>query len=126
MKIALADDHSLYRKSIAALLEDMPETELIFQAENGQDLLAKLAEEPVNLVLLDLEMPVMDGISTLPRIKSQYPTTKVAIISLHGDKDLISHLKELGADGFIPKDADFEEWEKAINEIFATGSFFEN
>ena len=70
MKIALVDDHALYRKGIAALLEDIADAELIFEAENGQDLLDKLQSQQAELILLDLEMPILDGIATLPKIKS--------------------------------------------------------
>ena len=124
MKIALADDHALYRKGIAALLEDIVDAELIFEAENGQDLLDKLQHQQAELILLDLEMPILDGIATLPRIKSSYPDCKVVIISLHSDEGLLFQLKELGADGFIQKDADFEVWEAAIECLKTEGSYF--
>jgi len=124
MKIALAEDHALYRKGIAALLEDIVDTELIFEAENGQDLLDKLQSQQAELILLDLEMPILDGIATLPKIKSSYPNYKVAIISLHADEGLLFQLKELGADGFIQKDADFEVWEEAIESLRTEGSYF--
>ena len=124
MKIALVDDHALFRKGIAALLEDIVDAELIFEAENGQDLLDKLQHQQAELILLDLEMPILDGIAALPKIKSSYPDCKVVIISLHSDEGLLFQLNELGADGFIQKDADFEVWEEAIERLRTEGSYF--
>lgn len=106
------------------MLQDIPNMEVAFHAGNGQELLDHLAKQPVDLILLDLEMPVMDGLTAMPLIRKQYPDTKVLIISMHQDDQFISHLMELGANGYLLKDAEFEELEIALEAVKHTGFYF--
>lgn len=124
MKIALVDDHVLFRKGMASMLEDIPDIEVRFHASNGKELLDLLPTNPVDLILLDLEMPVMDGLTAMPLIRKQAPQTKVIIISMHQDDQFISHLMELGANGYLLKDAEFEEVETALASVQSGGFYF--
>ena len=124
MKIAIVDDHALFRKGMTAMLEDIENTEVVFEAGNGVELLDKLEQHPVDLILLDLEMPVMDGLTAIPQVKKQAPQTKILIVSMHQDDHFISHMMELGANGYLLKDAEFEELELALEAVEKSGFYF--
>ncbi|MEL7534590.1 MAG: response regulator transcription factor [Bacteroidota bacterium] len=124
MKIALVDDHKLFRKGMKALLEEIEGIEVIFEAANGQELLDHMAEQQAEIILLDLEMPVMDGVTVLPKIQSGYPDTKVLILSMHQDDQFIVHLLEQGAHGYLLKDTELEELEDALESVKENGFYF--
>lgn len=124
MKIALVDDHKLFRKGMRALLEEITDLEVIFEAANGQELLDNMAQQPAEVILLDLEMPVMDGVTVLPKIQSQYPEAKVLILSMHQDDQFIVHLLEQGAHGYLLKDTELEELENALECVQENGFYF--
>lgn len=124
IKIAIADDHNLFRQSVAMALKMDPVFELVGQAENGKDLLDILGKNPVDVVLLDLEMPVMNGWKTQEHIKADYPHCKVVIVSMYFEELMIKELINNGARGFIPKDSDFETLISAIHEVNNSGYFF--
>lgn len=124
MKVAVVDDHALFRKGMISMLQDIPGTEVTFQAGNGQELLDQLSEHPVDLVLLDLQMPVMDGLTAIPLVKGLSPETKIIIISMHQEDQFISHVMELGANGYLLKDAEFDELEIALASVKDSGFYF--
>lgn len=124
MKIALVDDHKLFRKGMRALLEEIDGLEVIFEAANGQELLDHMAEQQAEIILLDLEMPVMDGVTVLPKIQSAYPNAKVLILSMHQDDQFIVHLLEQGAHGYLLKDTELEELEDALESVRDNGFYF--
>jgi len=106
LTIMIADDHPLIRKGIAALFQDYPHFELSGEASNGKELLDKMKSRQPEIVLLDLEMPIMNGDETFVVIKSKFPNTKVIIVSVHFDHALISHFIAKGVNAYLPKDAD--------------------
>lgn len=124
MKIAIVDDHALFRKGMESMLEDIPGMEVSFHAANGQELLEKLAHHPVELILLDLEMPVMDGLAAIPLVRRQAPETKMLIISMHQEDDFVARVMELGANGYLLKDAEYEELEIALQSVQRNGFYF--
>lgn len=124
MRIALVDDHALFRQGMKAMLEDIEGMECVFSANNGQELLDQLAEEPVDLILMDLEMPVMDGLTAIPLVNKLNPNIKILIISMHQDDQFISRVMELGANGYLLKDAEFEELEIALESVKNSGFYF--
>lgn len=124
MKIAVVDDHALFRKGIVSMLQDISGTEIVFEAGNGQELLDQLQDKPADLILLDLQMPVMDGLTAIPLVRKQAPDTKIVIISMHQEDQFISHVMELGANGYLLKDAEFEELEVALSSVKESGFYF--
>lgn len=124
MRIAVVDDHALFRKGIVSMLQDISGTDIVFEAGNGQELLDQLSEHTVDLVLLDLQMPVMDGLTAIPLVRQQAPDTKIVIISMHQEDQFISHVMELGANGYLLKDAEFEELEIALSSVQESGFYF--
>lgn len=124
IKLALVDDQVMFRRGLAMLLRDMPDVQVLFECDNGEELLTGLGGNAVDIVLLDLEMPVMDGTETLRRIRSEHPEVKVIVLSMHADERRIVQLMELGANGYVPKTAEPEEIEGAIRSVAQSGYHF--
>lgn len=124
--IVIADDHKLFRKGIIALLEDIDFIGEIGEASNGAeliDLLAKMNTLP-DVILLDLQMPVMDGVEAHQKIKKLYPEIKVIILTMEDDEQFILHLIGEGVNGYLLKNADPEEMEKAIIKVVENDYYF--
>ena len=117
IKIMIADDHALFRKGIISLIEEDQEMNVIGEASNGRELLTHMKVEEPNVVLLDLDMPVMDGNETLLLIRKEYPNVKVIIISIHFSYELTLDLMRKGASACLPKECDPEILWEAINTV---------
>jgi len=126
ISIAIADDHKLFRKGIMALLSDFDFIGEINEAANGVELLEllKTIEILPNLILLDLRMPVMDGVETQQKIRNLYPDIKVIILTMEDDGQYILHLISEGVNGYLLKNADPDEMEKAIQKVMKNGYYF--
>lgn len=124
IKLALADDQSLFRRGLAMLLRDMPDVQVVFECSNGEELLTGLKGNTIDIVLLDLEMPVMDGIATMGHLRMLYPQVKVIVLSMHSSEKMIVHLMELGANGYVLKTAEPDEIESAVRSVADSGYFF--
>ncbi|MCA1760955.1 MAG: response regulator transcription factor, partial [Bacteroidales bacterium] len=126
INIVIADDHKLFRKGIIALLEDFDFIGEIREASNGVELLELLAGL-VNLpdvILLDLRMPVMDGVEAQQKIRNLYPGVKVIILTMEDDEQYILHLISEGVNGYLLKNADPDEMERAIVKVVEKGFYF--
>lgn len=124
IRIALADDHKLFRAGIRALLEQIKGFEIVLEAGNGKELIDKLPGSRAEVVLLDIDMPVMDGIETTKQLQKKAPHLKIIILSLHDEDRIILHLMEIGASGYLLKDADPDEVENAVRKVHADGHYF--
>lgn len=123
--ILIADDHSIVAGGIAAILNTADHLNVIGIVDNGQKVLEKLAETPVDLVLLDINMPVMNGIDCTKQIKARYPGTKVIIITMYNRKQFIRELFEVGADGCILKSNSGKELLTAIERVISGKTYFD-
>lgn len=126
LQIGLVDDHRLFRKSLALLIDSMDNAEVVLQAGNGAALLEQLESITVDLVLLDIQMPEMDGFETCKQLRKHYPDIKILVISQLTTKESIHKVMELGANGFFSKDAEPERLEKAIRDIWEKDYFFDD
>ncbi len=124
IRLALADDQHLFRKGMALLLRDMAEAHVVLECANGEELLNGLKNTEVDIVLLDLEMPVLDGTETMKRIRQEFPQVKVIILSTHDEDAFIVRLMELGANGYMLKTAEPDEIDTAIRSVAANGYYF--
>ena len=97
---------------------------VVFEAGNGKQFFERLAFEPVDVVILDVEMPVMDGIETLTELKQQHPDIHVIMLTMHDSERLINHLMQLGASGFLLKDENPEVVRLAVERVSQEGLFF--
>jgi len=116
-KIAIADDYPVYRDGLQVTLSSDENLEVIFEADNGQELLEKINVELPDLVIMDYKMPVMDGMAATRLIKEKYPSVKVLVISMFQDEKFINHLMDNGADGYLLKDAEPEQIMSSIRQL---------
>lgn len=124
IKIAIADDHELVTQSFALALKSDPRLEVVALAKNGKQLLDLIAKKKPHIILLDLEMPIMDGWETLNYLKNHKSTYKVIVVSMYFQRTWIKELSDLGARGFLPKSANFETLTNAIHEVHNLGFYF--
>lgn len=125
MRIGIVDDHQLFRKSLALLIGTFEGVEVVLGAGNGKELLELLPDIPVDLLLLDIQMPEMDGFETCSILRQQYPDIKVLIVSQLNSRESIHKVMELGAHGFFTKNTDPEQLEKALLSIRDKDFYFE-
>lgn len=123
IKIAIADDHRLFREGLKMILDRIEDFILCFEAVSGQDLLTRMKAKSVDVVLLDIDMKDMNGIEALRKIILRNPRPRIIILSMHMELRLISHLMELGASSYLPKDVKKEELEKAIRTVHSEGVY---
>jgi DNA-binding NarL/FixJ family response regulator len=116
-RIVLADDHSLFRQGLKAVLEGTEEFKVVGEAGDGLELIDLLNQVKPHLVVLDISMPNLRGIETIPEIKKNYPEVKILVVTMHNDKEYLYQAISQGADGyFLKKDAGTELF-SAIEKI---------
>ncbi len=115
IRLVVTDDHILFRKGLRALISGFPGMEVLFEAGDGEELLQRLDQGPQpDVILMDLQMPNLDGLQTVRLLRAQYPGIRVIIISMHDEPELIESLKAEGAHGYLLKNASPEEVRGAI------------
>ena len=124
LRLALVDDQKLFRGGLKMILSENESFDVVFEAGNGKQFFERLAFEPVDVVILDVEMPVMDGIETLTILKDKYPDVHAIMLTMHDNERLINHLMQLGASGFLLKDENPEVVREAVERVAQNGIFF--
>ena len=124
IKIAIADDHVLFRAGVKSALSLHKDIKMIAEADNGMQLLTVLKHIQPDVILLDIQMPIMDGINTLPEIKKLYPEIKVIMLTMHNEHSMISKLMELGANSYLTKNSDSEIIYQAIKTVHEQEYYF--
>ncbi|MCZ7663237.1 MAG: response regulator transcription factor [Thermoleophilia bacterium] len=114
--VLIVDDHTLIRDGIQALLALVADVDVVGEAANGREALAKVRELLPDVVLMDLAMPVMSGFEAIRRIRREFPATKVIALSQYNDSEYVMPAIEAGACGFVTKMAAFSELAAAIHE----------
>ncbi len=120
----LVDDHTLFRNGLKTLLEESKHIKVVSEAVNGKDFLTKIRSQKPDVVLLDIAMPVMDGVEAASQALSLYPDLKIITLSMYGDENYYNRMVEAGAKGFILKDSEIDEVEKAIITVNAGRTYF--
>lgn len=118
IRVALADDHKLFVKGLEGLIEEHTGFQVQGVFSNGKELLEGLDTMEVDVVLTDLNMPIIDGFGVLKHIKKHRPDIKVIVLSMYDDEKIFKETMKLGADAFLLKDADPDELIFTINEVF--------
>jgi DNA-binding NarL/FixJ family response regulator len=124
IRILIAEDHHLVREGFVSCLALNKDVVVVGEAENGFDALNKIRELEPDIVLLDLNMPDLSGLETLPLIKNRNPNTKVLILTAHTEIKYIEEVKEKGADGFLVKNISLDELNTAISKVFNGEKYF--
>lgn len=124
IRILLADDHAILREGIKALLEKHGNIEVIAEASNGREALAKAAQLRPDVVVLDISMPLMEGLETTRQMKRENPDTKILILTMYDDSEYFFQLLRAGASGYVTKSAVGKELISAIEAVYKGNSFF--
>ncbi len=124
IKVLIADDHVLYRAGVKTALSTKNDIKVIAEADNGMHLLNMLKIIQPDVILLDIQMPVMDGIGALPEIKKNWPHIKVIMLTMMDDHSMITRLMELGANSYLSKTSDSEIIYEAIKTCYEQEYYF--
>lgn len=126
IRIALVDDHQLFRKSLSSLLESSDDFDIVYDTDNGLHFIDYVEATSIDVVLLDIQMPILNGYEVCKRLKMLHPEIKILIISQLTSKEVIHHVMECGANGFCSKNSSPEHLEIAIRKIMERDYYFDN
>lgn len=126
IQIAFAEDQLLFRKGMMTLLNSFPDMNVCIEASNGVELLEAMenSSEEIHVALIDINMPVMNGIEALKRMREKHPTTKNIILTVHEEDKFIHKLIEEGANAYLAKNTEPSELEKAIKAVITNDYYF--
>lgn len=125
IQITLVDDHRLFRSGLASLINSLPGYNILFEASNGVDLGRKLTpKNKPDVILLDINMPLMDGIETAKWLRVNYPDVKVIVLSMFEDAEKVLAMLRLGIKGYLLKDAEPGDFEQALQKVSANEVYF--
>jgi DNA-binding NarL/FixJ family response regulator len=124
IRILIADDHSVVRRGLRALLEESPEFTVVAECADGEQVLHMVAMHKPDVVTLDLSMPKINGIEATRMLKRQHPEVRVLMLTMHESEDYVYQAIRAGADGYVLKDADKKELWMAVRSLTDGGRFF--
>ena len=124
VKIALVDDHTLFRTGLAGLLSQHDSFEVVADVGSGEEFLVMLPSLDVDVVFMDISMPGIDGAETTRRALAERPDLRIVTLSMYGDEHYYTRMMESGASGFLLKDSDIEEVYSAVEVTMAGDSYF--
>jgi DNA-binding NarL/FixJ family response regulator len=124
VRIVLADDHDLVRSGVKALLSMIDGVEVIAEARDGSELITLVESLDPDIVMTDISMPGMDGITAIAEIHAKHPQTRMLVLSMYDTVDFVKRAVANGACGYLMKDAPPFELEQAVRSVMVTGSYF--
>src|SRR5215210_2980460 len=116
-RLAIVDDHEIARESLQNMLSDEPDIEIVGEATNGRQALLLCSRLRPDLILMDVRMPVMDGLAATKEVKERYPETSVMMLTMHENPDYLLEALKAGAAGYVLKDAPQEEIIEAVRRV---------
>lgn len=124
IKVFLVDDHALFRNGLKILLNTEPTFEVVGEAVHGKEFLEKIDAPVPDIVLMDINMPVMDGIEATQLATTKFPDIKIIALSMFGEEDYYYKMINAGAKGFLLKNSELNEVIEAVRQVMQGGSFF--
>lgn len=125
IKVLIADDHALFREMLYHTFEDEEDIEIVGEAVNGEEAVKKTRELSPDIILLDIEMPVLNGIQATEQIKNEFPDAKVVILTAYDEDQVVFQLIQAGATGYLLKDGKSEDVVKAIRSAYSGESLIQ-
>lgn len=123
--ILLVDDHRIVREGLASMLSTQPDMQIMGEAATGEEALALIERQQPDIVLLDLEMPGLNGVHVLERLHEAFPTVRSIVLTAYGSEELILDAVRAGAKGYLLKGAGLDEVLRAVRVVAAGGSLLE-
>lgn len=114
IKVSIADDHKIFRDGIRMALKDRDFLKILWEAEDGKDLMHKLRLKQPDVLLMDIRMPEMDGINAIALIRKEYEHIKIIVLTMYDDQEMITRMMEMGANAYLTKTTDPDEIYQAI------------
>lgn len=114
IKLAIADDHKIFRDGIKMALSNKENLKMLWEAEDGKDLLHKMSIKKPDVLLMDIRMPEIDGINAIELLRKEYEDVKIIVLTMYDDQQMISKMMEMGANAYLTKTTDPEEIYNAI------------
>lgn len=124
IKIAIADDYKIFREGLKVGLSAEENFDVMLEADNGEELLKALETATPDVILMDLKMPLMDGMEATKAVRKKYPAIKVLVVTMYDDDKFIIHLMENGANGYLLKNTEPDEIKKSIYAVHENGYYF--
>jgi DNA-binding NarL/FixJ family response regulator len=126
INVAIADDHKIFRKGVILSMKQYHNIRFILEAENGEELIKGIEKEQPDIVLMDLKMPVKDGIETTKYLNKYFPAVRILILTMFEDERFVGHLMESGANGYLLKSTEPTEIKQGIMDVMRTGFYLNN
>ena len=126
LKLAVVDDHKLFRQGLIQILKKFDNYEVIFEAASGEELLEKVGFTPPDIVLLDLNMKGMSGQEASVILRTEHPAMKIIILSMNYSHDYIRQMMKIGVHGYLPKDIDQKKLVEAIDQVYSKGHYMDD
>ena len=114
IKVAIADDHKIFRDGIKMALKDRDYLKILWEAEDGKDLMHKLKLKQPDVLLMDIRMPEMDGVNAISILRKEYEEIKIIVLTMYDDQEMITKMMEMGANAYLTKTTDPDEIYQAI------------
>lgn len=114
IKVAIADDHKIFRDGIKMALKDRDYLKILWEAEDGKDLMHKLKLKQPDVLLMDIRMPEIDGVNAIGILRKEYEEIKIIVLTMYDDQEMITKMMEMGANAYLTKTTDPEEIYQAI------------
>lgn len=122
--LVIVDDHNLFRKGLKFIINEIEDVEVIAEASNGLEFLGIIKDFKPDLVLIDINMPELDGIEASRRALARYPDLKILVLSMFGEEEYYNTMIDIGVKGFLLKDSDNTELQNAIERVLSGHTYF--
>ena len=126
IRVLLVDDHIILRAGLKSIIQEIPHLQVVGEARTGLEALEILSQKEVDIALMDIQMPEMDGIACTKEIVMHYPNTQVIAVTMHNGEEYVQKMLSAGASGYIPKHACEASFSEAIDAVYTGDHYFEN
>jgi len=123
-RLAIVDDHKMFRSGLRFLLNDIPEIKVVGEASNGLEFLELAANDIIDIVLMDINMPEMNGLEATCEALKLYPKLKIIVLSMHGEEEYYDQMVDAGVQGFLLKNSGVDDLNAALQAVINGGTYF--